>query len=367
MKVCGFVALLLSIAQVAPAFAQEALSDNYTSAVAARLAGDATSAVDLLREVVAAEPANADAQLQLGLALLAIKRLAEAEQAFKAALGVAPTYVDARIGLARIAELRGDEAAALRELEQINEPNSEVQILRERLQAAPRSSRWQADIDGTYSNLKGPLPDWQEVAVQMLRQSEAGHNIAGRVEYSRRFNKNDVYGEIWFDHKISDNARGYVSAGATVSPDFRPKYQLGIGGSLRVRNGPYATVLTLDARQSRFADGDVQSASPGFEQYIKGAGWLSGRWINLFDELGKRRSGFMLRADVEALPAFRLFLGTSKAPDTDEGKVVQVKGFFGGAVYNLNSRTVVRAAISFDDRETGFDRMQFGLGMGIRL
>lgn len=359
--------LLLAAAQAVPVFAQEAPGDIYNRAVAARLAGDAATAADLLRGVVAAEPANADAQVQFGFSLLALNRLDEAERAFKNALHIAPTYADARVGLARIAEQRGDKAAALHELDHISQPSPEAQALRQRLQDAPASELWQADFDGSYSSLAGPISDWKEVSVQLRRQSGAGHAISGRVEYSRRFDMDDVYGEILVERKLSDAARGYVSFGATASPDFRAKYQVGLGGSLRVRDGGYATVLTIDAKQSRFANGDVQSVSPGLEQYVKGVGWLTARWINLFDERGKRRSGYMVRADVQALPALRLFAGTNKAPDTDEGTVVQVKGVFGGVIYDLSDRTVLRASISYDDRETGTDRTQVGLGIGVRF
>lgn len=353
--------------QGVPAFAQGDAEDTYQRAVAARLGGDPALAAELLQTVVSAQPENADAQVQLGYALLSLNRLDEAERSFNSALAIVPTYADASMGLARIAERRGDNEAALRALDAISEPNAEIKALRQRLEQASRVVHWQADLDGSYSTFDRVLSDWQEVAVQLRHQSQSGNAIAGRIEYARRFDMDDLYGEILVERRLSSSARVYASFGATAAPDFRAKWQVGLGGSVRLHGGGYATVLTLDARQARFANGDVQSVSPGVEQYLGKLGWLTARWINLFDERGTRRTGYLVRGDIQALPALRLFAGASKAPDTDEGRVVQVKSLFGGIVHDIGPRTALRASISYDDRATGFDRTQFGLGVGVRF
>ncbi|MDQ4088185.1 MAG: tetratricopeptide repeat protein, partial [Pseudomonadota bacterium] len=89
----------------------------YDQGVAARRAGDHLRALSLLRQAAAQEPANADVHLQIGLTHLALGQLDEAETAFRRTLELAPDYADARIALARLAQRRGDEAAALAELE----------------------------------------------------------------------------------------------------------------------------------------------------------------------------------------------------------------------------------------------------------
>lgn len=362
-----FWAVLLSATVIMPVQAQDDVPGAYDRAVAARRDGDPAAAVALLKPLIAKHPANADAQVQLGLSQLALDRLSEASTAFRAALAVAPSYDDARIGLARIAQRRGDRADALRELDQLAIPSAEADTLRKQLSAEPVSPRWQMDLEGGYSILEGPLPDWKEAAVQLRHQSSPGTAVAGRIEYARRFGIDDVYGEVTIEQRLSSRARGYVSFGTSINPDFRPEWQLGLGGSLRVRDGANATVITLDARQSRFASGDVQSVSPGIEQYIGGFAWVTARWINLFDERGTRRSGHLLRGAVQLADPLRIFAGTSDAPDTDEGRVVDVRTIFGGVSYDITPRTILRASLAHEDRATGFDRTQLGLGVGLRF
>jgi len=362
----GLIPILL-LAAPAHAGAQDHPADAYRAGVEARLNGNPERAVMLLGPVVAADPRNSDAQVQIGLAQLALGRLEEAAHAFRAALEVAPGYTDARVGLARVAQRRGDHAAALRELDQADSANAEVAALRLQLARTEEAPPWQLNIDGSYSALTGPQPDWQEASIELRRRLDDTTTVGGRLEYARRFGKTDIYGEALLEHVFSARARAYVTFGATADPDFRPKWQIGAGGSFRVRDGAYATVLTLDGRQAQYAIGDVQSLTPGIEQYLTGRAWLTARWINLFDERGTRRTGYLVRGDVQITRPARLFLGYSDAPDTDEGVVVDVRSIFGGVSYDLTPRTALRVTLAHDDRATGADRTQVGLGLGFRF
>lgn len=358
--------VLVALMLVAAAPAQ-AVADPYQEAVQARLAGDPARAVALLGSVVAADPRNADAQVQLGLAQLALGHLAEAETAFRAALAVAPDYTDARIGLARVAQRRGDRAAALRALEPVDAGNADAAALRAQLAAEPERTRWQLDLEGSYSDLSGNRPNWKEAAAQLRYRPGETTTFGGRVEYAQRFGVDDVYGELSVEARLAEGLRGYLTLGATIDPDFRPKWQVGAGVSARVHGGPYATVLTLDTRQSRFAAGDVQTVSPGIEQYFGPRVWVTARWINLFDDRAGHQSGYLIRGDVQPTDPLRLFAGYSNAPDTDEGVVVDVRSVFGGVSYDLDRRTTLRLSLAHEDRATGADRTQFGLGVGIRF
>jgi YaiO family outer membrane protein len=356
-------AVALSLVLAAPAHGQD---DPYQAAVQARIAGDPARAVRLLQPIVTADPRNADAQVQLGLAQLALNRLAPAQAAFEAALAVAPGYADARIGLARVAQRRGDRAAALRALEPVDPGNADAAALRTQLNA-PEERKWQLDLEGSYSHLSGPQRDWHEAAAQLRYRPDERIAVGGRVEYARRFGLDDVYGELSLDRQIASGVRGYVSFGATAKPDFRPEWQIGAGVSARLHGGRYATVLTLDARQARFAIGDVQSVTPGIEQYLGERVWLTARWINLFDERGTHRMGYSLRGDAQVSGKLRLFAGYGDAPDTDEGVVVEVRSVFGGVSYDIGPRTTLRLSLAHENRATGADRTQFGLGLGLRF
>ena len=351
-RLLGLAALLLvSAAPPPPGASAETL---YRDGVAARYAGDTARAVDLLQGAVAAEPGDADAQLQLGLALLAADRLDEADAALRRTLDLAPDYQDAKDGLQQVAELRGDTSITLTPL-----PAAE---------AAPRLDyRWEMNLDGSYSALEGGT-DWQEGALQLRYEASEATTVGGTVEVSRRFGLTDTYGELRIDQRVGEGANLYVSAGGTPNADFRPEWQIGAGGSVRVRGGPSATVLTLDGRQARFRAGDIQTLSPGIEQYVFGGrAWLTGRWINIFDENGEHQSGWLARGDVMASERVRLFAGLADAPDTSEGVVIDTFSLFGGAAFDVGDRTTFRLSVAHEDREFGADRLQFGVGLGLRF
>ena len=358
--------LALGLVSAAPPEAP-APAPTYEAGVAARLAGDHARAVQILREVVARDPANSDAQVQLGLALLATGDLDAAEAAFRRTLELAPAYDDARIGLARIAQRRGDTNGALAALEPVNPANQDAAGLRTRL-SGPAATRWQLDLDGGYAALDGGQPDWKEGNVRLRYQLTEDTALSGSAEIANRFNRTDAYLEARVDHRVADGTSLYLSAGGTPDADFRPGWQVGAGGSTRVRDGDNATVLTLDARQARYRAGDIQTLTPGIGQYLAGGrAWVSARWINTFDENGKHSSGWLARGDVLATEQLRLFAGLADAPDVSEGVVVDTFSLFGGVSYDLDERRTLRLSVAREDRASGSDRLQFGLGMGWRF
>ena len=361
----AFAAALLA----APLQAQQpAPGTAYEQAVAARQRGEPAEAVRLLEPLTAADPRDADAQLQLGYAYLALGRLDEAQRAFDATLAVAPAYADARLGLARVAQRRGDRAAALRELDAIDPGNAEARTLRAQMEHAPAEFAWALDVDLSYAAVEGPQPDWKEGAVQLRRRLNERTALAGRAEVSRRFGTTDVYLEGLVDQRIGERARVYVLLGGTPDAGFRARWQAGAGGSVRVSDGGSATVLTLDLRHAEFGTGEVQTVTPGIEQYLLGGrAWLTARWINTFDDSGRHLSGYLLRGDVQPREGLRLFAGFSDAPDTSEGAVIDTRSYFGGLSVDVSEQVTARLSAAHEDSDTGADRTQLGLGLGVRF
>lgn len=351
----------------APALSQGvSLQEMYQQGVQARLSGDHARSAALLRQVVAAQPSNADAQLQLGLALLNLGEHEQAETAFRHTLAIAPGYADARLGLARVEQRRGNRAAALAQLNAIEPGNAEAAALRRQIMNMQRPVRWRVDVDGGYAFVSQDQPDWKEGSFRISHQASAATAVSAGLEVSRRFGMTDTYGEVRAEHRFPDNAgSAYILGGVTPNADFRPEWQMGLGGEVRLRGGPAATLLTLDARHARYGVGDIQTLNPGIDQYLAGGrAWLSGRWINIFDENGRHHSGWLGRGDVLATDGLRLFAGAADAPDTSEGRVVDTFSLFGGFSWDASERMTVRASLAHDDRETGSDRLQLGLGAG---
>ena len=359
-------ASVVLLASHGPAFARA--QSTYERGVEARLAGDIQRAVELLAEAAAAEPANADAQLQLGLALLAAGRLDEAERAFNRTLELAPDYADARIALARVHQRRGDSARALAEVERVDAANAEASELRATL-LAPGSARaaysWQLDFDGSFSDVRHEQ-DWHDLSLRLSGLAGPTSRVGIAIESSRRFSERDTYGEIRIDHRVSARANAWLFAGGAPDADFRPRWQVGAGGAFKLTEGPSATVATVDARHSEYRSGDIQMLNPGIEQYFAGGHWITARMINVSDD-GHWHSGWFGRADVMASERLRLFAGAADAPDVNEGFVVDTFSLFGGVSVDLNTRTTLRLFVNREKRDGSADRLEFGTGMGIRF
>lgn len=368
MRKAVFAAAALLLApQQAPA---QPTADPYADAVAARAAGDAQRAEALLRPLIAADPANSDAHLQLGLALLAQDRLDEAEAAFRRTLELAPAYADARIGLARIAQRRGDRGAALAALDGVDPANAEARALRTALAgvASGAEPRVRLDFDLSFSDLDEPSQDWQEASLRARYQASRRTAVGGALELSDRFGRTDLYGELRIDRSLREGSGFHILAGATPDADFRPRWQLGAGGFVRVAAGANPTVLTLDGRNARYDSGSIQTLTPGVEQYLLGGrAWLTARWINIFDEEGDHHSGWLARGDLMASERLRLFAGLAEAPDTSAGIVIDTFSLFGGVSYDLTDRHAIRLWLAHEDRQSGSDRLEFGIGVGTRF
>lgn len=127
--------------------AAQTADDLYRDAVTARMEERFDDAVSLLERARILDPDNADVLVQLGFAQLALANNDAARQMFEQALAVAPSYEDARFGLAQIAFRSGNlaEARKLTETVLVAQPdNSEAKRLLvsiEGAEAAVRSQR----------------------------------------------------------------------------------------------------------------------------------------------------------------------------------------------------------------------------------
>jgi YaiO family outer membrane protein len=361
----GAALWLTAMAFAVPATAQTA-EQEYQAGVAARQAGDPETALKHLGRAAQAEPENADIHLQIGLAQLATGNLDGAEAAFRRTLDLAPDYADARLGLARVAQRRGDFAAALTELDRIGPGHAEADQLRRQVQAAKAAGpwRWRIDLDGSYSRVEN-VPDWQSAALIVQHRPGANTTIAATAETTRRFDRTDTYGEARVDYRFTPGGNVYVLVGGTLGADHRPKWQIGAGVAARLHGGPYATVLRADLRQAEYPTGDVQTVSPGVEQYIAGRAWLTAQWINVWDS-SAQSSGWLIRGDVMPTDRLRLFAGAANAPDLDEGVVIRTKSYFSGVSVDISDHVSLRASFARDNPQGSADRNTLALGLGYR-
>lgn len=346
-----------------PPALQAAPQSLYDAAVADRLAGRPEAAVPKLQQVLAERPDDVDARLNLGLALLALNRLDEAEAAFREVTVRTPDYVDAWGGLARVEQRRGNltEARRLADEALLRAPgNAEFRALRQALAPEPE---WRLDGGVSYSNLSQGLPSWTETRMSASRRLDERWSVGGGVEATRRFDNTDIYFEARLERR---HEGGYVYAvvGGAPDADYRPEIGAVVGGEWRV-----APMLsgTVDASAARYRSGVVTGLHPGAVLHLMDDRLLlSGRWINVWDERDEYRSGYAVGALWQATDRLALRLGHSDAPETSDGVTVDVVSWSLGAEIALDDRLALRLGGLVEDRDA-YDRQEISLGFGWRF
>ncbi|HYC98398.1 YaiO family outer membrane beta-barrel protein [Brevundimonas sp.] len=335
----------------------------YRSAVADRLAGRPAEAVPKLEQVLAVRPDDVDARVNLGLALLALGRLDEAEAALVEVTRRAPTYVDAWVGLARIRQRRHDLPAArlaASEAARLAPGDAEVSALQASLEPSPP---WRLDVGAARSRLSGGLPDWTEARVSLSRRLGDGWSAGAAVEITERFDNTDVYLEARMDRAF-DGGGLYLALGGAPDADYRPEIAFAVGGHARLAPRIDAT---LDASAARYPTGTVIGLHPGLRATLPGDRiQLSARWINVRDENGVHRSGYSALARWQATDRVALRAGYADAPESSEGATVDVKAGNLGADLGVTDRLTLRIGLLSEDRDA-YDREELSLGLGWRF
>lgn len=351
------------VAPEPPAIVQTDTQSLYRSAVADRLAGRPGDAVPKLERVLAARPDDVDARLNLGLALLAMGRLDDAEAAFRAVLERSPGYADAWIGLARVEQRRGDLDAArdlADEARRLAPDSRDVLALQEALKPEPV---WRADIHTARSRLSNGLADWTETRLSVSRRLDPTTSIALAVEATDRFGNEDVYLEARLD-KFVEGRSGYIAVGGAPDADYRPEIGVAAGGRIGLAAGVAATV---DASVARYRTGTVTNLHPGLALDLAAERvQLSARWINVWDEQGDYRSGYAAQARWQTSDKLALRLGYADAPETTNGVTVDVSAWNLGADIALTDRVTLRVGYLSEDRNA-YDREELSVGLGWRF
>ena len=356
----------------------------------ARKAGKFDEAVRLLEESAKINSDDADTQLELGLALTPLKRFEAARVAFQRALELAPSYLDAKLGLARldyfakryrearetvqsILTERPNDSEARELLKQIDKALAAKETVQPKQVSKPKQEelRWRIDMNGGWSKLTGNRPDWWEGDARLSYMLNSKYTLSGSVAPARRFDVDNTLFEARIDHKPGPKFNDYLFVAATPDAAFFPKWAVGSGFGFKLRDGKdlvNASVLTFDARYARYITGNVRVFNPGIEQYLfNGRFWLTARWINVVDQDNIYSDGYLLRGDVMLSEKWRLFGGYANAPENVDANIVRTKSIFGGLVFDINDRTTWRMAVGHDDRVDLFKQILVGTGITRRF
>ncbi|WP_426042816.1 YaiO family outer membrane beta-barrel protein [Brevundimonas sp. TWP2-3-4b1] len=335
----------------------------YESAVADRLAGRPGDAVPKLEQVLAIRSDDVDARLNLGLALLAIGRLGEAEVELLAVTRQAPDYTDAWIALTRVDQRRGDLEAARRraaEAARLAPESAEVRSLQASLAPPPP---WRVDIAVARSRLSGGLPDWTEASVSASRRLGDGWSATAAVEVTDRFDNTDVYFAGRLDRRVAGGG-AYVGLGGAPDADHRPEIAVVAGGEARLTD---RIAATLDASVARYPTGTVTGLHPGLRASLPGDRIeLSARWVNVRDETGIHRSGYAVLGRWRATDRVAFRAGHADAPESSDGATVDVQAWNLGAEVTLTGCLMLRVGLLSEDR-AAYDRNELSLALRWRF
>jgi YaiO family outer membrane protein len=358
---------LIATAPEVPVVVQADATALYRAAVADRQAGRPAEAEMKLRQVLEIRPDDLDARLNLGLSLLALEQLDQAEREFVRVLARAPDYADARLGLARIAQRRGDVSLARREAAEAvrlapADPDAAA-LLRTLATPDAATPAWRIDASASRSRLSAGLPDWTEARIALGRLWDGGWSSSVAAEATERFDDRDIYFETRLDRRFGRHGV-YANFGGSPDADYRAQASLGSGGHYTLSE---RLVATVDAAVTRYPSGTVTTLQPGAVVQIVPGHWeFSARWIMVRDESGEQRDGYAAQSRWQATDRLALRLGYADAPETSEGFTVDVSTWSAGLDLGLTDVLTLRVGGAVEDRGA-YERRELSLGLGRRF
>ena len=344
----------------------------YSAGVAARHDQRFDEAASLLTRAARLQPENADIWVQLGFAESAAGRLDEAQAAFEQAVFLAPNYVDAHLGLARLAFWQSDLDAAgqlLATARRFDPGNEEAILLEQQLAGARATSDrpWRFDMGVSASDLSGVLPAWKEGTIALSRKVSPQMTVAAAVRSAERFGAVDSYFESRVDYRFNQKISAWLFAGSTPSADFLPKNALGTGASAKVGQdegwfGP--AILSGEIAYFYYRDDNIIRINPALQLYLfERRAWVTVQAIATSSETAGRTGGYVARGDLQLDDRLRIFAGYGDAPDLSDGRTIPSRSIFGGIAITLSDRVSVVLSATRTELEGAYSRNEAGLGI----
>ncbi len=314
----------------------------------------------MLEDAVAAQPRNADAWVNLGLTRSATGDVAGARAAFLRTLEIAPSYDDAKVGLARLAYRAGDGREAQVWLDRVGAAHArdpDVVALRSALSQVGHDVNWRLDAGAAYSDLSRSLPAWREGSASIARRQGRDTFGAG-LEWARRFDLSDVYGEARYSR---GGPHGYwgLSLGAATEHIFKPKASLRLeGATAEDQDWGLNGAVTF----ARYDAGPVRKADLRVSRKVSEDARISAQGVVVKDETGQVRAGYGLGAKLRVSNKSDLSLGWSDAPESSEGFTVDVRTVSVGLSAEVAPGLQIRTGVARENRKA-FDRTEVSLGL----
>lgn len=301
---------------------------------------------------------------------------ATATDAFAHARSLAPDNLEAHIGGGDVAFASGRREQAedlYRQAIALAPDSPDARERLDRLEAEPLMAKpWRLDVTVARSRFeRQSRKAWRSSAARVTRRIDPTTTVFGAVENENRFAHTDTTLLGGATHRFAPWLDTYAEAGGTVAARFRPRWNLAAGGAARVlENGEFvgATRVLLDVRHREYEGSAVTDLNPGLRQnFLDDRLWITGKWINSFDRVGKRTAGWSVRADAQVLERLRLGGGWAAAPESDDGASIETRTLSAGAVIGLTSDVDLRLDYLREDREKSYVRKEVSTGLSMRF
>lgn len=323
---------------------------------AARLAGDYAGAQRAIDGVLATEPMNADAWVQLGFLRSATGEAAQARAAFRRALDIAPDYDDAKLGLAQLAYRAGDIEGArewLRSMSPARLQDPEVRAFERSLMAsAGNHVAWRWDAFAAYNELSNDLAPWREASLAVSRR-DGDISFGAGVEHVERFGLSDVYGEVRVGGAAGQGTWG-VALGGASHPSFRPEAAIRLElATAEDRDWALDGSLTI----ARYGVGEIDRFGLRVARRLGARARVNAQAIVVRDETGELRTGYSVGAAQRVGDKAELSLVWADAPESSEGATIDVRSLGLGIAVDVTPRLRLRVGALREERDA-FDRAE---------
>jgi YaiO family outer membrane protein len=330
-----------------------------------------TSRVEALAAQLQQKPADLDVRLKYGLALAAAGRRDEADTELRKVLAAAPNYLDASLGLARIAFWRGDLDEAQRRLAPAllaRPPSYEALELDNQIRAAQAAlvRPWRADVTVSYSGLSHGLSPWRQVDAAVSRAVGAADGyVAGSIQAADRFGRSEVYAEGLYGRSIGGEATAYVAVGGAPAADFLPSFQIRAGLSAPI--GGQGLTAGVDLARAEYASQKTVSVratlrQPLFDDRLA----VSGSFTNVWTSDGRRLAGYGVQGEARLARYVRLTLGYADAPESSLGIAVKTRATSAALQYQPPDSWGLRLIYTHEDR-AAYERNELAAGTTLRF
>lgn len=225
--------------------------------------------------------------------------------------------------------------------------------------AAPPDA-WRVDAWASASELDGGREPWAAAGVALGRRLSADAGVSLSLEATERFGQADVYVEAAGERRLGPWSVSAAVGGAPAA-DHRAELSVAAGTWRDAAATPAGALRAgVDARWSRYAAGEVWTLLPGVT--LEGPrGALDARWVQVQDETGAWRDGWTVRGAHDLADWLRLDASLAHAPETSEGRTVDVRSLGVGARFALGETAHVRVGWLAEDRGPGGDRRELSV------